>query len=288
MTDTIRACCFLDKGGVGKTTATAHLGVALADLGYDVLLVDLAGKQNDLAKHFGVFNEIVEMVENENDWPNISTAFDESWNRIHDQLGNEAVDRMLLETNEGPDLIPAHEGLDSVDDALTSIPVPERYQVYDEFLTTCIEPRGYDIILTDLPGNTGNVSLNGIFACENVIVPAEPGAFEDGQIQALFSDTENYNEKLDTDLTVSMVMPNKVDTRTNVGEAFLKDFADDYPETVAPTHVPKSTGIKNAQMDGTTIFAQDEDERLKTADRAADAYLENARELITRLESGAA
>lgn len=288
MVNTTRACCFLDKGGVGKTTATAHLGVALADLGHDVLLVDLAGKQNDLAKHFGLFDQTMKMVENENDWPNISTTFDENWDRIQDQLGDEAVDRMILRTDEGPDLIPAHEGLDSVDDALTNIPVPDRYQVYDRFLTDCIEPRGYDIILTDLPGNTGNVSLNGIFASENVIVPAEPGAFEDGQIQALFADAENYNEKLNTDLNVSMVIPNKVDKRTNVGEEFLEEFADDYPEAVAPTHIPKSTGIKNAQMEGTTIFAQDADERLKTANRVADAYRENARELVIRLEGSAA
>ncbi|WP_303703874.1 hypothetical protein [Haloquadratum walsbyi] len=40
----LRAATFLDKGGAGKPTATAHLGVALDRYGYDVLLLDLAGK----------------------------------------------------------------------------------------------------------------------------------------------------------------------------------------------------------------------------------------------------
>lgn len=54
MSETLRAAAFLDKGGTGKTTTVAHLGVALQREGYDVLLLDLAGKQGDLAKHFGV------------------------------------------------------------------------------------------------------------------------------------------------------------------------------------------------------------------------------------------
>lgn len=54
MVTTLRAAAFLDKGGTGKTTVTAHIGVALVQEGYDVLLVDLAGKQGDLAKSFGV------------------------------------------------------------------------------------------------------------------------------------------------------------------------------------------------------------------------------------------
>lgn len=53
MRDTLRAAAFLDKGGTGKTTTVAHLGVGLSELDHCVLLVDLAGKQDDLAKHFG-------------------------------------------------------------------------------------------------------------------------------------------------------------------------------------------------------------------------------------------
>lgn len=284
MARTVRGCTFLDKGGVGKTTGAAHLGVALAEYGEDVLLIDLAGKQNDLAKHFGLYDRVNEMVENENDWPNVSTVFDESWDRIADQLGAAAVEGMILETAEGPDLIPAHEGLDSVDDKITSVPAPQRYYLFNEFLDEYVDPLGYDVILVDLPGNTGNVALNGIFAAENIIVPAEPGEFEDNQIQQLRRDIESYNNELGTDLSVSMVMPNKVDTRTNVGEEFLDGFQQDYEDTIAPAHVPKSVGIKDAQSDGMTIFAQDEDERLKTATRVVEAYRENAEELLTRLK----
>lgn len=73
----IRAALFLDKGGVGKTTATAHLGVALAEYGYDILLVDLAGKQNDLAKQFGLYGAL-----QDDPWPNISTTLQDQWDQV--------------------------------------------------------------------------------------------------------------------------------------------------------------------------------------------------------------
>ena len=44
MSETLRAAAFLDKGGTGKTMTAAHLGVALKELGHEVLLVDLARK----------------------------------------------------------------------------------------------------------------------------------------------------------------------------------------------------------------------------------------------------
>jgi len=279
-----RACTFLDKGGVGKTTGAAHLGVALAEQDQDVLLIDLAGKQNDLAKHFGLYDRVQQQVENENDWPNISTVFDESWDRIADQLGTEAVTGMVLETNEGPDLIPAHEGLDSVDDKITSVTAPERYYLFNEFLDEYVEPLGYDVVLVDLPGNTGNVALNGIFAARNIIVPAEPGEFEDYQIKQLLGDIDKYNEELGADIRMTMVMPNKVDTRTNIGEEFLDGFVTDFTDAISPAYVPKSVGIKDAQSDGMTVFGQAEDERLKTASRAVEAYRENASELLDRLD----
>jgi len=109
-TNTLRACVFLDKGGVGKTTSTAHLGVPISEE-HDTLLIDLAGKQNDLAKQFGLWEAV---VENEDDWPNISTVFDDDWDTIAEKVPG-AVEGMIYETVEGPDLLPAHKGLDQVD-----------------------------------------------------------------------------------------------------------------------------------------------------------------------------
>jgi len=273
--DPHRASLFLDKGGVGKTTSTAHLGVALAK-DYEVLLIDLAGKQNDLAKHFGLWQE----VEDEQDrWPNISTVMSEDWETIRGKLPN-AVEEMIWETAEGPDLIPAHEGLDQADDELASVPVPERYQFIEQFLDEDVD--GYDVVLIDLPGLTSNVTLNGLWATRSVVAPVELGPFEEKQMSILLEDLEEISDAFDLDICVEMVLPNRVDSRTNLADDLLAQLADEYPDTIAPEHVPQSQDIKNAQDNGDTVFTLEEPSR--TAERARDAYRKNADALLERLE----
>ena len=107
---TLRCAAYLDKGGTGKTTSVGHFGVALAEAGHKVLLIDLAGKQADLSKLFGLQNAV-----DPDDWPNVATTFQPEWERVAERLGDAAVDDLIHETKEDVDLIPAHQGLDSLD-----------------------------------------------------------------------------------------------------------------------------------------------------------------------------
>jgi len=274
--DTYRAALFLDKGGVGKTTSTAHLGVALSE-NHDVLLIDLAGKQNDLAKHFGLW----EAVEDDDDrWPNISTVLDEDWETIREKVPG-AVDGMILDSGEGPDLIPAHVGLDQADDELASVPVPERYQFVERFLKQDVD--GYDVVLLDLPGLTNNITLNGLWATRHIVAPVELGPFEEKQMEMLLGDLEDISDAFDLEVTVDMVLPNRVDSRTTLADELLDDLGDQYPMTIAPEHIPQSQDIKNAQNQGQTVFALDEPST--TAARAQSAYKTNATALIDRLQA---
>jgi chromosome partitioning protein len=276
-TATLRACIFLDKGGVGKTTSTAHLGVPISEE-YDTLLIDLAGKQNDLAKQFGLWETI---DENEDDWPNISTVFDEDWDTIAEKVPG-AVEGMIYETAEGPDLLPAHKGLDQVDDELANIAVERRYALFDHFLTEHVEPLGYEVILVDLPGLTNNITLNGLWATRNVIAPVELGAFEEKQMDALLDDIDELDDSFDVVVSLAMVLPNRVDMRTNLARTLLDDLAEEHADALASTFVPQSQDIKNAQHEGRTVFALDEPS--STAQRARDAYGENAAALLDRLK----
>lgn len=275
MTKPMRAAAFLDKGGVGKTTATAHLGVALHNDGYRTLLIDLAGKQNDLAKHFGLLKELEESEQK----PNIAHVFDDSWDYIVENVPD-VVDQLTFETEEGPDLIPAHKGLDQVDDELASRPVEERYQLFDEFLTQHVD-QGYDVILIDLPGLTNNITLNGLQAAGSVISPVELGTFEESQLDALHDDLDEFNQALDAAIEVSMVIPNRVQANTNLGKQLLEELRQEYSETVAPMHIPQSQDIRNAQERGMTTYGLEEPS--KTATRARNAYQANAAELVDRI-----
>ncbi len=279
-TETIRSAVFIDKGGCGKTTATAHLGVALDQSGFDVLLLDLAGKQGDLAKHFGLWKDV---QADDDRWPNITTVFQDEWETISQKLPS-AVEDLIIPTGEGPDLIPAHESLDGLDATLGNIDdAAERYSRLDEFLTGYVDS-DYDVILLDLPGSTSNIAYNGLWAARNVIAPVRPGPFEAGQAAQLRRDLEMIREEQNVGIELVMVLLNEVDERTKAGQTYLEEFKEEYPEALAPMQVPSSQDVQNAQMEGSTLFSLERPSR--TAERAIEAYETDAKALVKRLGGG--
>jgi len=272
----VRASFFLDKGGVGKTTAAAHFGVALHEQGHDVLLIDLAGKQGDLAKHFGIWPEV---QNEEDDWPNIATVFQDQWSAIAEKVPD-AVEGLIWDTGEGPDIIPAHRDLDGLDDLLGNIDdAGDRYSRLDAFLNGYVDE--YDVILVDLPGSTSNVSYNGIWAAQNVVAPVLPGSFEEDQAAELRRDLERIRENQGINIDLAMLMINGIDAQTKAGRHFQNEFSAEYPDAIAPAQICSSQDIRNAQLDGKTLFALEDPS--STAKRATVAYHENATALMERL-----
>jgi len=285
---TARAASFLDKGGTGKTTTTGHFAAALAKDGHDVLAMDLAGKQGDLGYLFGLSDQIQRDLDAEDDWPNISTVFDQRWSDIADRLGSprDAVDELVYESEIGVDVIPAHPGLDNLDGDLGNIDDPNtRYTRLREFLDTYVDPLDYDIVLIDLPGNTNNVALNDIWAAEHVFAPVKMGPFEFKQAKSVRHDLQRIRENYDaTNPELAMLVPNLFTERTKLDSEKLADFRDEFGDTVAETPVKESQQIVNLTDEGQTLFALDADEQSATGQQAATAFAENARDLYTQIQ----
>jgi chromosome partitioning protein len=287
MSETLRAAAFLDKGGTGKTTTVAHLGVALTELGHDVLLLDLAGKQGDLSKHFGVWTDYQTQIDADEAWPNISTVFDDAWGTIAEKLGDDPVADLVIPTEEGVDLIPAHPGLDTLDSELGNIDdARDRYSRLEQFLDEYVDPLNYDAVLIDLPGMTNNVSYNGLWAAGHVITPIEMGPFEAEQADALRRDLDKIAANFSVSIELALVLPNKVDTRTNLADEYLASFREEYPDAIAPEYVPYSQDIRNAAQQGMTAFALEDPS--STARQAREAYLTAAETLVSRLQGDGA
>jgi len=161
----------------------------------------------------------------------------------------------VIDTGEGPALIPAHPGLDTLDAELGNIDdARERYSRLEQFLDEYVDPLDYDVVLIDLPGMTNNVTYNGLWAARNAITPVEMGPFEAEQADALRRDLKKIADNFSVDIELSLVLPNKVDTRTKLAEEYLASFEDEYGDTIAPTYVPYSQDIRNAAQRGVTAF----------------------------------
>lgn len=270
----IEAAIYVEKGGVGKTTSAGHLGRALSDEGLDVLLIDLAGRQNDLAMQFGL-NEIIDDV----DAP-ISAIFRDDWDFLRGEI-EDVVNRMIYDTGHGPDLIPSDPGLEGQDNNLASVPLESRFTKLREFVRNDL--RDYDAILYDLPGKESNIALNGLVAAENVVAPVKPGEFERTQLDKLPTILEEIGEDTPITPTLRMIIPTAVESQKNIHQDFLKYVNSEYPDLVAPTHVPNSANVEAAPSTGRTVFDIPNDELYSTGKRARDAYQTNAVELTDRL-----
>ena len=279
MSDKILSGAFyVPKGGIAKTTSTGHIGVsAHADHGLETVLIDLAGTQNDLATQFGLKDDVADP-----DIP-ISIVFSDKWELLRDNA-DDIVDRMVYETDEGVDLIPADGGLSAEDNNLANVPLEDRYDRLEKFLQEEIAPR-YDLALFDLPGKEDNITINGLHAAENVIAPLKPGAFELTQLENLQDELEVIAGDTDHDAepTLQLVFATMVDRTTNLSSEFVDQLETDYPEISGPP-VAESANISDGQSNGRTLLAFDDDELYSTGKRARSAYRELTDELLTRLE----
>ena len=116
-----------------------------------------------------------------------------------------------------------------------------------------------------------------------MIAPIRAGLLEAEQAEALDHDLVRFRENLGRDVESTMLLPTMIDQRTNLAQEFLERYEAEYPDALAPEPIPDSQGIPNATAEGRTIFAVEDDELLKTAKRAREAYRTDATELVTRL-----
>lgn len=288
MADTRRAAIFIDKGGTGKTTNAAELGAALNELGKDVLLLDLAGKQGDLADALGVYKSVQQDITNEDDFPNIATTMGNRWSDVAEMVGNqEAVDRLVYKTDSGVDLIPAHPDLDGLDADLGNIDdVEDRYNRLRLFLDNYVDPLDrWDIVILDMPGLANNITYNGLWAAQNVVTPVSMGSFEFKQAQSLETDLEKIRSGYDQNVELRMIIANLYDRRTNLHKEILEKFEAQFGSVMAPEYTVDSQQIRTVTEEGRTLFDVPDDELLKTGADAKAAFLANAEELYDRLEA---
>ena len=143
------------KGGVGKTTTAVSLGVALADEGKKVLLID-CDSQGSMSIALGI---------EQPDGLDVSLAEIMSNIVLEEPMGE---DYGIHSHEEGVDFVPANIGLSGMELQLTGLMSRER--VLREYIDSVKDK--YDYILLDCSPSLGMMTINALSAADSVIIPA--------------------------------------------------------------------------------------------------------------------
>src|SRR5690606_10270720 len=138
------------KGGVAKTTSVASIGVALAEAGQRVLLVDL-DPQGSLTFSLGIDPE-------ELDVPVAEVL-----------LGKVDAGEDIGTTDEGVDLLPANVSLAQAEESLVNR--TGREQRLRVALAKVADD--YDWILLDCPPALGVLTVGALSAADQVVIPLQ-------------------------------------------------------------------------------------------------------------------
>ena len=251
------------KGGVGKTTTTVSLGVALANMGKKVLLVD-ADPQGDLTAYMGWHNT--------DDIPvTIATLME----RVVKDIDVNSKDA-ILHQEEGVDVIPSNLELSSMEVSLLN--VMSRDFVMKNTLKDLKEE--YDYILIDCMPSLGMITVNALSCSDKVIIPVETGYLATKGMQQLLRTIKQIRTHTNSNLQVGGILQTLVDERTNLAKNIKLDLQEGYGLIfkVYDTRIPRAIKAAESSAEGKSIFSYD-----KTS-KVATAYLNLAKEVISNGE----
>ena len=244
------------KGGVAKTTTVASLGAAMAELGRRVLLVDL-DPQGCLTFSLG------------HDPDKLPVS-------VHEVLlGEVEPNTALVPTGEGMTLLPANIDLAGAE-AMLLMRAGREYvlaralaKLEDEF----------DVAVIDCPPSLGVLTLNGLTAAGEVIVPLQCETLAHRGVGQFLRTVCDVQQITNPKLRLLGALPTLYDSRTTHSRDVLLDIADRYELPVLAPPIPRTVRFAEASASGASVIAG-------RKNKGAQAYRQLAEALLKYWKNG--
>lgn len=247
------------KGGVGKTTTTFSLGVALAKQGKKVLLVD-ADPQGDLTTYMGYYNA--------DDIP-VTLATLMEYSLMDKTIENKDC---VLHHKENIDLVPSNLDLSKLEMGLVNA-MSREYTMKNSISNL---KQDYDYVLIDCMPSLGMITINALACADKVIIPVQSQYLAARGMSHLLKTVSKVRKQINPNLKVGGILLTLVDKRTNLSKDTRVQLQENYGSIIKifDSQIPIATKAAESTERGESIFSYDK------SGKVADAYSSFAKEVL--------
>ena len=239
------------KGGVGKTTTTVNLGAALAEQDYRVLVVDLDPQAN-ATTGLGVEARNFELS-------------------MYDVIMRDQPLEDCIEPTSVKNLFVAPATIDLAGVEIELVPAFSRELKLKRAIESVVDD--FDFVLIDCPPSLGLITVNGLAAAHEVLVPIQCEYYALEGLSQLLRNVNLVSTNLNATLEVTTIVLTMYDARTRLSVDVANEVREHFAERVCRVVIPRTVRLSEAPSFGQPITVFD------PASRGAVAYRELAKEV---------
>jgi len=244
------------KGGVGKTTTAINIATYLASMGKLVLLVDL-DPQGNASSGLGI------------DIRNLEKGL------YSTLVGGEHPRNVIIRAEEaGHDLLPSSQELAGAGVEMVHFDNRE-FKLYDVLRQIRTD---YDYIIIDSPPSLGLLTINGLVASDEVLIPVQTEYYALEGLSQLLSTIELVQKHLQPNLKIMGAVLTMYDRRNRLARQVVKEMKNHFPGHVFESVIPRSVRLAEAPSYGKSILSFD------SLSKGARSYKNLVKEIIARDE----